>query len=80
MQKDLAGKIIITGATEGIGKAAAHDFARRGATLTIIGRQRDKTARVLDELKTDSGNEKIDMLLCDLSRLADVRRARPGDT
>lgn len=76
MTQDLAGKVIlITGATDGIGKAAATEFARRGATLTIVGRNKLKTEQVLDELKATSGNENIDVLLCDLSRVADVKRA-----
>ena len=52
MAQDLAGKVIlITGATDGIGKAAATNFAKRGATLTIVGRNKDKTAQVVAELK-----------------------------
>ncbi|MEP0841249.1 MAG: SDR family oxidoreductase [Phycisphaerae bacterium] len=74
--KDLAGKVIlITGATDGIGKAAAMEFAKRGASLTIVGRNKEKTERVLAELKAASGNQDVDFLICDLSRLADVRRA-----
>ncbi|WP_434417829.1 SDR family NAD(P)-dependent oxidoreductase [Nannocystis pusilla] len=76
MAHDLDGKVIlITVATDGIGKAAAMAFARRGATLTIVGRDREKTARVLAELKDASGNPNLDLLLCDLSRMADVKRA-----
>ncbi|RKG58816.1 SDR family oxidoreductase [Corallococcus sp. AB011P] len=76
MTQDLAGKVIlITGATDGIGKAAATDFARRGATLTIVGRNKEKTAQVLAELKAVSGNDNLGFLLCDLSRMADVKRA-----
>jgi len=72
---DLAGKVVLmTGATDGIGRAAAAELARRGATLTIVGRNREKSAQVLAELKAASGNESVDLLLCDLSRLADVRR------
>ena len=76
MTQDLVGKVIlITGATDGIGKAAAAEFARRGATLTIVGRNKQKTEQVLAELKASSGNRNIDVLLCDLSRVADVKRA-----
>jgi len=76
MSHDLAGKVfLVTGATDGIGRAAATAFAARGATLTIVGRDREKTERVLAELKAGSGNDKVDLLLCDLSRLAEVRRA-----
>ncbi len=76
MTQDLAGKVVlITGATDGIGKAAATEFAKRGATLTIVGRNKQKTEQVLTELKALSGNQNIDFLLCDLSRMADVKRA-----
>jgi NAD(P)-dependent dehydrogenase (short-subunit alcohol dehydrogenase family) len=76
MAQDLAGKVfLVTGATDGIGKAAAMDFARRGAAVTIVGRNREKTEKVLAELRGASGNQDLDLLLCDLSRLADVRRA-----
>src|SRR5262245_45263639 len=51
------------------------DFARRGARLTIVGRNQDKTTQVLAELKEASGNQQLDYLLCDLSRMADVKRA-----
>jgi len=76
MAQDLARKVfLVTGATDGIGKAAANEFARRGATLTIFGRNKQKTEQVLAELKAASGNPKLDLLLCDLSRMADVKRA-----
>jgi len=76
MTQDLAGRVIlVTGATSGIGKAAATEFARRGATLTIVGRNRPKTEQVLAELKGVSGNQNLELLLCDLSRMADVKRA-----
>ncbi len=76
MKKDLVGKVIlVTGATDGIGKAAAMEFAKRGATLTIVGRNKDKTTQVLTELEQASGNQALDLLLCDLSRMADVKRA-----
>jgi uncharacterized membrane protein YdjX (TVP38/TMEM64 family) len=76
MAYDLEGRVIlVTGATDGIGKAAAMNFAKRGATLTVVGRNPAKTAQVLAELKAVSGNENLDLLVCDLSRMTDVRRA-----
>jgi retinol dehydrogenase 12 len=74
MAKGLEGKVfLVTGATEGIGKAAALDFARRGATLVLVGRNKEKSERVVAELKAASGNDRVDLLLGDMSALADVR-------
>lgn len=76
MTQDLIGKVfLVTGATDGIGKAAATEFARRGATVTLIGRNQAKTEKVIAELKAATGNQQLDYILCDLSRLADVRKA-----
>lgn len=74
MANDLEGRVILlTGATEGIGKAAAHELARRGATLVLVGRNREKGERLVGELKSSSKNSNIDLLIGDLSSLADVR-------
>jgi NAD(P)-dependent dehydrogenase (short-subunit alcohol dehydrogenase family) len=74
MDQDLAGKIVfLTGGTEGIGKVGALELARRGARLTIAGRDREKTERVVAELKAGSGNDGIDFVLGDLSLISGVR-------
>jgi retinol dehydrogenase 12 len=74
MRKDLEGKVfLITGGTEGIGKAAALELARRGATLTIVGRNREKTERVVGELKAAGGYDRVKFLIGDMGRISDVR-------
>jgi NAD(P)-dependent dehydrogenase (short-subunit alcohol dehydrogenase family) len=74
MAKDLEGKVfLVTGATEGIGKAATSVFAERGATLVVTGKNREKTERLVREWIARSGNERIEGVVADLSKLADVR-------
>jgi retinol dehydrogenase 12 len=65
---------VITGGTDGIGKAAAHALALQGARLLIHGRDPDKGARAVAELKERSHNPAIEFLPADFSSLADVRR------
>jgi len=74
MDKELQDKVILlTGATEGIGLAAAHELAGRGAQLTLVARNKEKGERVLAELKAESGNEKLELFIADMSKRADVR-------
>ena len=70
----LDGKVIlVTGGTEGIGKAAARAFARAGATLVLVGRNREKTDKVVAELKEETGNAKVESILGDLAAMSDIR-------
>ena len=66
--------ILITGATNGIGKAAALAIASQGGRLVIVGRNAAKTEAVAAELRQTSGNPAVDFLLADLSSMAEVRR------
>ncbi len=67
-------RVLITGATDGIGKQAALEIAGKGAAVTLVGRNESKTRAVCAELQSQTGNEQIDWLLGDLSSLAEVRR------
>ncbi len=66
--------VLITGATAGIGKQTAIGLAQQGAKVVIVGRNPEKTARVVEEIKTRTQNQQVESLLADLSSLAQVRR------
>jgi len=58
--------IVITGASDGIGAAAARKLAEQGERLLLVGRSRDKLASVAEPLKAES-------FVADFERLTDVR-------
>ena len=69
------GKIcLITGGTNGIGKSTALELARMGADVIIVGRNAQKTSSVVEEIRSATGNVKVDSLLADLSSQQDVRQ------
>lgn len=75
MAMDMNGKrVLVTGATNGIGKEAALELAKMGAEVVIVGRDEIKTRNVRVELQTLSGNAKMDLLVADLSSMDEVRR------
>jgi NAD(P)-dependent dehydrogenase (short-subunit alcohol dehydrogenase family) len=60
------GKIcLVTGATNGIGKATAQALAQMSATVVIVGRNPAKCAAVVDEIKHSSGNDAVEALIAD---------------
>jgi len=66
---------VITGATSGIGRAAALELAGQGARLTIVCRNTDKGAATVAELRSAVPGLSADVVRCDLSDLESVRRA-----
>ncbi|HET9599640.1 MAG TPA: SDR family NAD(P)-dependent oxidoreductase, partial [Anaeromyxobacteraceae bacterium] len=71
---EMGGKVVLlTGATDGIGRAAALELARRGARLALVGRSREKADGVLREVEAVSSPGRHRVLLGDLSSLAQVR-------
>jgi NAD(P)-dependent dehydrogenase (short-subunit alcohol dehydrogenase family) len=65
---------LVTGATAGIGKATATDLARRGATVYLVARDPARGAAAVEEIRRGTGNDRVEVLLGDLSSQADVRR------
>jgi NAD(P)-dependent dehydrogenase (short-subunit alcohol dehydrogenase family) len=58
--RNLEGKIaLVTGATSGIGKAAAIQLAAQGATVIVHGRDADRGAAVVAEIENDGGSARF---------------------
>ncbi|HVR95735.1 MAG TPA: SDR family oxidoreductase [Thermoanaerobaculia bacterium] len=75
MAWDIRGKnVLVTGATSGIGLEASVELARRGARVTMVGRDRRKTEAAVAEVKARSGSGEVSFLLCDFSSQAEIRR------
>jgi NAD(P)-dependent dehydrogenase (short-subunit alcohol dehydrogenase family) len=64
---------VITGATSGIGKAAAFALAAKGASLVIIGRNATRGERISKELRVKYPFAQSEYRRADLSSLDDVR-------
>ena len=67
--------VVITGATSGLGLAAARQMAANGATVVLVGRDSAKTDRVRDELADATGSERLETVVADLSELDAVEAA-----
>ena len=74
-EKNMQGKIcLVTGSNSGIGKVTARELAAQGATVVMVCRNRAKGEAAQAEIKAATGNDAVDLLIADLSSLAEVRR------
>jgi NAD(P)-dependent dehydrogenase (short-subunit alcohol dehydrogenase family) len=65
--------ILVTGSTDGIGKATARALARQGHRVLIHGRDREKGHAVLREIGTVAETASLDLFTADLSSFGGVR-------
>ena len=66
---------LVTGATDGHGRAIARQLAELGADVIIHGRSREKCEAVQSEIVAATGGKRPEILLCDMSSQAEVDRA-----
>src|SRR5258708_18100518 len=72
-------QVVITGATNGIGLAAAEALAALGANLAIVARSQARSAAAVERIRAAAGGDaarevQVDVLLADLESQVSVRR------
>jgi NAD(P)-dependent dehydrogenase (short-subunit alcohol dehydrogenase family) len=73
-KRDMSGKVIlITGATRGIGRMAAHGIVPTGATIVVVGRDQERVDTLISELQPIAGCGPLHGEVCDLTDQADIR-------
>ena len=67
LQGDLADQVaLVTGASQGIGRAIAETLAANGATVCVLARNQEKLASVVEAITSAGG--KADAMPCDVSQ------------
>jgi len=66
--------ILVTGATDGLGKRVARDLALKGATVLLHGRDSERGEAAVREIREETSNDKLRYYLADFSSLEQVRR------
>ena len=66
--------VLVTGSTDGIGRATALGLARMGAKVFLHGRDPEKGRRVREEIARTTGSDQLDLFIADLSSQRQVRK------
>lgn len=75
-ERGMEGRVcVVTGATAGLGQAAAMELARRGATIVLVARNGERAERTRAEVARAAGHDRVHVALADLSVQAQVRAA-----
>ena len=73
MTDSIAATILVTGATDGLGRRVALELAEREATVLVHGRDRGRCEATLEEVRRHTGRERSHYYVADLSSLDAVR-------
>jgi NAD(P)-dependent dehydrogenase (short-subunit alcohol dehydrogenase family) len=72
--RDVAEKtILVTGATDGLGRRVARELAAGGANVLLHGRSQERLEATLEEVRTQTGSDRLRYYLADFSSLGEVR-------
>ena len=64
---------LVTGASSGIGTEIARGLARLGATVVMVARDRARGEAACDDVMRTTGNDAVELTLCDLASQRQVR-------
>src|SRR5919108_4636385 len=66
--------ILVTGSTDGLGREVARGLAGAGAAVLLHGRDETRAQSTLDQIREQTGNQRLSFYLADFSSLAEVRQ------
>ncbi|MEK2470232.1 SDR family NAD(P)-dependent oxidoreductase [Tetragenococcus halophilus] len=66
--------VLITGATDGLGKMTAERFAKQGARILLHGRNEEKGFKTIEEIQQTTGNQSLKYFNGDFSSLQSVAK------
>ena len=65
--------VLVTGATDGLGKRVALEFARRDATVLLHGRNEERATAAMHDIREETNNDELRYYLADFASLGEVR-------
>lgn len=69
---------VITGGNSGIGKETAIGLAKMGATIVMVVRDQERGEKARTEIVKQTGNDSVDLMICDLSSMSSIRHFTEG--